>query len=119
MRKKRKFLYRNRRHLLKTFETFSARSPSAFEILNTLSSAPVGETSTDQSTTPQLTPDTPVSIREESATMNDADQSQGPLTSTGYTPRSGVLSSHYQNTRTLRIIKVLQDLIICMETETV
>ena len=116
MRKKRKFLHRNRRHLLKTFETFSARSPSAFEIPSTLSSAPVSETSTDQSTTLQLTPDTPVSI---SATMNDADQSQGPLTSTGYTPRSGVLSSHYQNTRTLLIIKVLQDLIICMETETV
>ena len=89
MRKKRIFLHRNRRDLLKIFETFSARSPSAFEIPSTLNSAPVGETSTDQSTTLQLTPGTPVSIREESATMNDADQSHGPLTSTGYTPRSG------------------------------
>ena len=70
-----KFLCRNRRQLLKISETFSERSPSDFEIPNKPSSTPVSETSTDQSTTPHLTPDTSVSIREESPTMNDADQS--------------------------------------------
>ena len=73
----------------KTSETFTARSPSNFEIPNTPSSTPVIETPTDHSTTPQLTPDTPVSIREELPTVNDADQSQGPSTSTGYTTHSG------------------------------
>ena len=47
-----KFLHKNRRHLLKTSETFSARSPSDFEIPNTPSSTPVSETPTDHSTTP-------------------------------------------------------------------
>ena len=110
-----KRLRRNRRHLLKTSETFSAKSPSDFEIPNTPSSTPVTETPTDYFTTPQLTPDTPVSIREELPTMNDADKSQGISTSTA----QAVLSSHHQNTRTLLITKVLQDLVICMETETV
>ena len=61
-----KFLRRNRRHLLKTSETFSARwrsDPSDFEIPNTPISTTASETPTDQSTTQQLTPDTPVSIR--------------------------------------------------------
>ena len=51
--------------------------------------------------------------------MNDANQSEGPSTSTGILPAQAVLSSHHQNTKTLLIIKDLQDLIICMETETV
>ena len=55
----------------KTSETFTARSPSNFEIPNTPSSTPVIETPTDHSTTPQLTPDTPVSIREELPTVNN------------------------------------------------
>ena len=47
--------------------------------------------------------------------MNDAHKSQGISTSTA----QAVLSSHQQNTRTLLITEVLQDLVICMETETV
>ena len=57
-----KFLRRNKRHLLKTSETFS----SDFEIPNTPSSTHVSETFTDHSITLQLTPDTPVSVKEES-----------------------------------------------------
>ena len=83
-----KFPCRNRRHLLKTSETFLAISPSNFEISNTQSSTPISEIPIDQSTTQQLTPDPPVSIREESPTMNDADQSQEPSDSTGYTTHS-------------------------------
>ena len=82
-------------------------------------STPLSETPTDRSTTPQLTPDTPVSIREESPTMNDADQSQGHLLLQDILPAQAVLSNHHQNARTLLIIKDLQDLIICMDTGTV
>ena len=114
-----KFLHRNKRHLLKTSETFSARFPSDFEIPNTPSSTLVSETPTDHSTTPQLTPDTSVSIKEGSPTMNDADQSQGPsIFQDILLPAQAVLSSHHQNTRTLLIIKDLPDLIICIDTWT-